>query len=321
MKRLSHKSALAALAISCGFFAGQSAFAGAVGGNAFIEFDTSLTSFTLTGGPFLLPLASDPGNALGDSIEGYGFVQSNVLLTLSSQRLVNPGPPTLGHAFAIQGGAEELSVGTEPPPIDPNELHGQEFRVNSFFDVFFDITVTDVDTRAGRNFAGMPNGASIGLLDNGPAHMQNLYSVIFDKNAPNYGLVPPPEVAPYLGHFQLEIPLGGDINGNGIPDKLKFTLATHSVGDEGRTFITLPDGTVIESFDSAAALEGAVVDETSDPPFTIGAIDPDTGLPDPSSFGGPTTASSNLLNPVVPEPTQALLAALGGAAMLVRRRR
>ena len=43
-----------------------------------------------------MPLASDPGNLLGDSVEGYGFVNSEVTLTLSSQRLVSPGPPSLG---------------------------------------------------------------------------------------------------------------------------------------------------------------------------------------------------------------------------------
>ena len=30
-----------------------------------LEFDTELLSLSLTGGPFEIPLASDPGNALG----------------------------------------------------------------------------------------------------------------------------------------------------------------------------------------------------------------------------------------------------------------
>ncbi len=93
------------------------------------------------------------------------------------------------------------------------------------------------------------------------------------------------------------------------------------MGDSNRTFIVLPNGTVIESFDSAAALDGAIVDETTDPPFSIGMINPLTGLPDPLLFGGPTGASSDLLNPVVPEPSQGLLAILGSAAMFFRRRR
>jgi len=272
----------------------------------FLEFDTSLTSLSLSGGPFPIPLASDPGNALGDSIQGYGFVNSQVSISLSSQRTPTPGPATLGMAYAslgvgtFNGGLN--SITPVLPVIDPNQLHGQSFRVNSFFDVFFDITVTDVDSRPGRNYAGQVDGASFMLPNNGPAHMQSLYDAIFDKNAPNFGLVPPPEVKPYIGHFLIEIPLGGDINGNGEFDKIKFELATHSVGDVDRQFVFDPiTGTWIDTFDSAAFLAGSVVDVSTDPPFTIGSLDPLTGLPIPSSFGGPTTGTSHLNNPLVPE--------------------
>ena len=295
-----------------------------------LTFDTELLSLNLSGGPFLMPLASDPGNALGDSVEGYGFVNSQVTVTLSSQRSISPGPQSTGQATATNGGGAAvvaLAVSAEPPPIDPNVLHGQQFSVDSFFDVFFDIAVTDVDNRPGRDYAGQPDGANIVLPNIGPARMQTTHLAIFDKDAPNFGLIPPPEAAPYIGHFNIEIPLGGDINGNGEDDKIKFTLATHSVGDENRTFITLPDGTVIDEFDSGATLEGAIVDVTSDPPFTIGTINPAAGLPDPSVFGGPTTASSRLLNPIVseavPEPSTFVLAALGlvGLGILALRKK
>ncbi|MBM3880069.1 MAG: hypothetical protein FJ387_10175 [Verrucomicrobia bacterium] len=276
-----------------------------------LQFDTSLTSLNLTGPPVGLPLVSDPGNALGDSISGYGWVNSSVTVTLSSQR-VPSGPPTLGQVIAYQ--AQFSSARVEPglgppPPIDPNALHGQAFFVHSFFDVFFDITVTDVDSRPGRNIAGMPDGASVSLFDNGPASMQSSYQAMFNKDLPNFGLAPPPEVSPYIGHFNIEIPLGGDINGNGEDDKIKFTLATHAVGDANRSFIILPNGTVIDQFDSTANLEGAVVDMSTDPPFTIGGLT------------GPTTASSTLLNTVVPEPHEyALLAGLGLVGFAVWRR-
>jgi hypothetical protein len=276
-----------------------------------LVFDTELLSLNLTGGPVALPLASDPGNALGDSIDGYGFVNSNVLLTLSSQRPVSPGPRSLGQACAFLGSPAATGgtgqCGGDAPPIDPNVYHDEGFFVSSFFDVFFDVTVTDVDLRPGRDYVGgLP---AINLQNIGPASMQNFHQAIFDKDAPNFGLIPPPESAPYIGHFNIEIDLSAyfgmlvDINGNGIGDKIKFTLATHSVGDENRTFITLPDGTVIDSFDSAASLAGAVVDITSDPPFG------------PFELSGPTTASSNLVNPVVPEPAAMVLLLVGGLMM------
>ncbi len=122
---------------------------------------------------------------------------------------------------------------------------------------------------------------------------------IFDKDATNFGLLPPPEVSPYIGFFTVEVPLGVDINGNDKNDKIKFTLGTLTALDGNRTWITLPSGEVIWSFDSAGYLTGAVVDMSTDPPFTIGQLDPNTGLPDPNVFGGPTTASSQLQNPVV----------------------
>ncbi|MEX0611911.1 MAG: hypothetical protein WD229_07305 [Pirellulales bacterium] len=279
-----------------------------------LEFDTELTSLNLTTpAPVAMPLASDPGNALGDSVMGYGFVDSQVTVTLSSQRLINPGPQSLGQACATDTGGPGTAgcmPSGSPPPIDPNDHHGQQFFVDSFFDVFFDITVTDVDPRPGRDYAGQGPGASImlqDLSDAGNKDMQTSYSIVFDKDAPNFGLLPPPETFPYIGHFNIEIPLGGDLNGNGENDKIKFTLAAHQVNGENRTFIILPNGTVIDSFDSTADLSGAVVDVSADPPFSIHMI-------------GPTTAESTLLNPVVPEPSALMLLAAGWLVVPLRYR-
>jgi hypothetical protein len=276
-----------------------------------LVFDTELVSLNLSGGPYPVPLASDPANLLGDSIDGYGFVDTEISITLSSQRPPEgtppgPGPASTGKACAtieLNGLNAQLPClfdGLTPAPIDPAELDGQLFFVDSFFDVFFDITVTDVDFRPGRDFAGQPDGASILLPDNGPAFMQSIYEAVFDMEAPNFGLVPPPEVAPYIGHFQIEIPLGGDINGNGENDKIKFTIASHAAGDENRTFTQLPDGTTIDEFDSAAFLAGAIVDESTDPPFTLGAGSPVApAFSGPGALSGPTTATSTLLNPLL----------------------
>jgi hypothetical protein len=283
-----------------------------------IYFDTEMVQMDLTGGPFPMPLASDPGNSLGDSVDGYGFVDSLVTITLSSQRPTSPGAPSLGQSVALLRGIQPAPG--PPPVIDPGQLDGELFFVDSFFDVFFDITVTDVDSRPGRDFAGQPAGASLPLLDNGPAHMTAQHQAIFDKDAPNFGLVPPPEADPFVGGFGIEIPLGGDINGNGENDKIKFNMIVNSVGDQNRIFITMPDGTVLNMFASAAFLEGAVVDESTDPPFTIGAMLPGTPIPDPSVFGGPTVVNSTLVNDVVPEPTTLALG-LVGLVLLARRRR
>lgn len=320
--------------LAAGFFAAYFVAPANVGfgQSAILQFETELTSLDLMGGPFPIPLASDPGNLLGDSINGFGFVDSEVLISLSSQRSTNPGPASLGTACAFEGGPAAAGGGAggdgggcgggaDPQPIDPMELDGQPFFVDSFFDVFFDITVTDVDSRPGRDFAGQPDMASVTLTDNGPANMSTFYTRIFDQAAPNFGLIPPPEADPYIGHFDIEIPLGGDINGNGENDKIKFTLAAHSVGGQNRTFIILPDGTVVDNFDSAAFLEGAIIDESSDPPFTIGFLDPDTGLPDPTVFGGPTTASSKLRNGVFPEPASLGLLVIGALLWAAARRR
>jgi len=279
-----------------------------------LEFDTELTELNLSSpSPVPMPLASDPGNLLGDSISGYGWVDSQVLVTLSSQRLISPGPPSLGFACASEGGPGLACFPSgSPPPINPTALDGQNFQVDSFFDIWYDITVTDVDPRPGRDFAGQADGASITLQDltgSTDRDMQVSYPAVFDKDHPNYGMLPPTDSFPYIGHFDIEIPLGGDINGNGENDKIKFTLAAHQVDGVNATFIILPDGTVVDMMDSIADLDGLIVDESSDPPFHI-------------DLSGPTVAESKLLNGIVPEPTGlALLLAGGLFAPALRRRR
>jgi hypothetical protein len=281
-----------------------------------LEFDTQLQSLNLTT-PFdvPLPLASDPGNALGDSISGYGFVDSQVTITLSSQRLISPGPPSLGKACASDTGGpgSHCMLTGSPPPINPNDHDGQPFFVESFFDVFFDVTVTDVDPRPGRDFAGQGPAATFvipNLSDTGNRDMQTAYWAVFDADAPNFDLIPPTSSFPYIGHFDIEIPLGGDINGNGENDKIKFTLAAHQVNGESATFIILPDGTVRDTMLSTADLDGLVVDMSTDPPFHI-------------DLAGPTVADSKLINAIIPEPTAVVLLLAGGlvAPMLNRRRR
>lgn len=294
-----------------------------------IEFETQILEMSLTGGPLPMPLASDPQNNLGDSIGGYGFVNSQVTVTLSPQQQgVNTGRGQwawTGRAFAfprLPTGPEPLNSNGGPVPINPDDMDGESFFVESFFDVWFDITVTDVDPRPGRDFAGQPDGASVLLSSNGLTETDARYEAVFDKDAPNFGLLPPPEAYPWIGWFIVQIPLGGDINGNGEDDKIKFTLATFSDSDTNRNFLELGDGTVIHQGYLASFLQGAIVDESSDPPFTIGQLSPGTGLPDEDVFGGPFTMTINLLNPIVPEPaTLALLVSGACGALFGMRKR
>jgi hypothetical protein len=249
------------------------------------QWDTELTSMDLNG-QALLPLGPGWGPILTE-------IHIGESAALASKGRAYAGQFAQNEVFALGAPA-----GTPQP--------GEQFFVQSFFDVFFDITVTDVDPAV--NFGGGPtDGVSLTFPNNGPAHMENFYLAPADPAVPNFGLIPPPSSAPYIGHFTIEIPLGVSLGGGPENDKIKFTLVSHTVGDANRTFITLPDGTVIDSFDSTADLSGAVVDESQDPPFG------------PITLTGPTTASSRL---VIPEPRDyALLAGLGLISFAIWRRK
>jgi hypothetical protein len=170
--------------------------------------------------------------------------------------------------------------------------------VDSFFDVFFIATITDIDPSA-TYATGLPNP----IMMPGMAHMQlggdtqgNLCTA--DIFQPNYGCLPPVGDI-YIGHFQIVVPTGVDINGDETDDIVKFTLAAHSVGGVTQTFIS---GTqVIDTFNSTSTIDGGVQnmgDDLSDPPFTVG-------------LSGPTTASQNIVVAAVPEPATFLLFGAG----------
>ena len=280
-----------------------------------LEFDLTLEEMNLTSGPFLMPLASDPLNSLPDSVDGYGFVESTATLTLSSQRPVNPGPATTGKLFAYSVG-ENPPSGNDPPPINPDELDGSGFAVYSFLDIFFDLTLTDVDSRPGRDFAGQPDGASISVIDVGDRVTGVLKIQNFDKDAPNFGMFPPRDGwdSTFTSPFLLELPLG-DINGNGEFDAIELFFGHFSPVEESIQFPEWPDvpWPIVSDYGTIAVLYGKVGDSLTDPPFTIGSLLPG-GLPDPNAFGGPTTATSTLRNPVIPEPSSLAIWSLIGLA-------
>lgn len=210
-------------------------------------------------------LELNASNALLPMGPGWSLILTDIRLGQSANQTSS------GHVFAYDQG-------------------GGQFLVKARFDVFLDYSFTDVDPSV--NFGGGPvDGLSLQFPGVGPGRMETTYSATFAPNAPNFGLFPPPEAAPFIGLFSTEIFLGVDLNGNGDLDKIKVTLGALTVGDPNRTFVLLPDGTVIDSFDVTFDLSGGVVDASQDPPFG------------PIILTGPgTTLTTPVSSPEVPEP-------------------
>ncbi len=291
--------------------------------NASVLWDTEMVSLNLTGGPFLMPLASDPANLLGDSVDGYGFVDSDVQLTVSSQRVI-PGPASLGQHQGFDFGSVLGGSGVQPA-FDPADFEGQPFFVDSFFDVFFDITVTDVDGRPGRDYVGELDGASIVLEDIGATPAQSNSTQTFSQSDPIFDLVPP-ESDPYLTLLAFNVPLGLDVNVNSENDDVAFTLGVLGLQDASRNFTTLPGGVVNLDADIASFLEGMIADTSGGVPFLVGAQLP-SGLPDIAAFSGTGSITFDLVNSLqgqaIPEPSTFAISVLGlsSLGMIGRPRR
>ena len=262
-----------------------------------------------------MPQANDPTNNLGNSINSYGFVNSQVTITASSQRTSNLGPQSLGQTCGINA-----QTCPPAPTIDPNVLHGTSYLVDSSFDVHFDMQLTDVDSSPGRDYAGQPDGASFILQDVTMLNMQSFSNAVFDKNEESFDLLMPPQSDVYFG-IPVDVPLGADINGNGTNDKLRFTQFLYGVQSGNRLDMTLLTNLLWNhEYDSAALLGGLVENVTGGVPFQIGAQLPN-GQPDPAAFGGRDLVESRLVNPIVPEPITVLLSVLGVVAVSLKRRR
>lgn len=271
-------------------------------GEAFLPLTNAATTSTAVGAPA----------ATGD---GYGWVKSNISVTLSSQRTPTPGPATVGEAFlGVPFGnpnGVDATASThqclEGAGVAGNVETGDSVCVTSNFNVYFDVTVTDTDSTA--SFLGGAGPASITLLDNGPMLLSQFGSneCIADTSKPNLGCLPVTGDA-YIGHFRIVLAVG-DVNGNGSDDVIKFDFVQHQVGDVTNTFVD-PNALVVnDSFNSNIGGGGSVEDSITDPPFTF-------------TLTGPTTAQQGIVYPAqVPEPASMLLLVGGLGVMFGFRKR
>lgn len=209
----------------------------------------------------LVPLGAIAAAPLAEAGVGSGFVQMGPFETeLLSMSLMGSGQLPLGTGYELVNseikinesptiqskGTAFISTGRNFPAGitatgggiigDPSTvMQGDPLFVDSFFNVFFDVTVTDIDPNT--NFGGgLPSMLMATGL--GPANMsfvpkrdpmteQPIPNCTADLSRPNFGCLPPPAGEVYLGHFDVVLTLP-DLNGNTIPERIKFTLQAHS---------------------------------------------------------------------------------------------
>lgn len=271
---------------------------------------TPITVFDGTG-TGSVPLASDPGNALGDSINGYGYVNATATISASSTK---------------------SSAGTTTIDFDLTAL---TVHVSSVFSLNLDVTLVDADDRPARDFAtGSPKLLTpmtpLEIKVDGDVDLLSLLAALaaLPPTATDAEILGAIIGAATVSHSVVDAKyaLGVDVNQNGALDVLTLrtadldpTLLSLDVtdGDLDALLDAIAGGTLTNPIEIEAGVSvtglsltftGDVFDVTSDPPFTL-------------NFSGVTLASTDL-NGNLPEPSSLwLLLAAGLSLLAVGRRR
>jgi len=203
---------------------------------------TEIVALALVG-EGLLPLATDPDNLLGDSIDGYGFVDSRVEIDLAPCAQ-STGDYVLFDALGREGLTEISS--------------GEEFFSDPILDLFFDLTITDIDARPGRDYAaGL--GPSFQRTCVSPSQLTSSGSIFANTGLPNLGST---LQLSSLDHFIFDpIALGVDVNGDLTLDSLDFLFNTMSLTNPQQFE---ENGNLVTDFDATLPFSGDV-----NPPFNV----------------------------------------------------
>ena len=263
---------------------------------------TEIVSMDLTG-TSPIPLATDPANVLGDSINGYGFVDTYVTATEST--------------------TESSTVSTSIV-VDNGDPLNQLITIDSSLALFLDLMFEDVDARSGRDFAtglGSPFARAADPLNPITADIHSQILISFPGTLDGLTIT---DLGTVSTGSTYVVPLGVDVNGNAeldvmklsahdfefVMDDILFTdieiseadLLSFLLGND--VTIDLEQSLAITS--SSLTFNGQVLDAISDPPFTLG-------------LSGPTGVGA----PAVPEPSTFALFGIGSIVLAgcVRRRR